>query len=137
MKKLLVALVFLMTIPFAARADELIMFHNPGCPYCNKFMAEMVETGKYEESEYGKELPLTVIDLTVDYSDELLWLAQAIRDGRLKTRVRYTPTFVIWIGDRGHGIEVGSFVGYGSPESFNRVLQKTLEKAPDSIDLKN
>ncbi len=95
----------------AGRA-ELLMFDDPGCPYCRKWHREVGPA--YRNSPEGKVAPLRVMQ---------------VRDGRpegvtLAAPVRLTPTFVL-VQD---GREVGRLDGYGGPDFFWGLLEPLMKK---------
>lgn len=96
-----------------AKADELIMMHDPQCGFCTAFMNEVQPS--YGKSEAGKAFPLTVVNLRENGNDFYTtgsWLDIAHKEGRWNGFSGSTPTFVVWKGDRETGQEVGRFVGY-------------------------
>ena len=100
-------------------AAELVMFEEPGCPYCRRWRAE-VGPG-YPKSPEGKRAPLRVVDLTNPRPN----------DFRLDAPIRYSPTFVL-VED---GREVGRITGYPGADFFWPMLENLLaklgpEKAP-------
>ena len=107
----------LMTLAGAAlpaRAAELVMFDDPGCVWCRKWLAE-VGPG-YPHSEEGQRAPLRRIDIK-DHGRSGL---------TLRSRVTATPTFVL-VDD---GQEVGRITGYPGAENFYPMLDELLRKLP-------
>ena len=95
-----------------ARNVELLMFDDPGCPWCRKWRAE-VGPG-YAASPEGRRAPLRTVML---------------REGRpagitLNGAVRASPTFVL-VQD---GREVGRITGYGGPDFFWSMLTDMMKK---------
>ncbi len=95
-----------------ARNVELLMFDDPGCPWCRKWRAE-VGPG-YAASPEGRRAPLRTVML---------------RDGRpagitLDSAIRASPTFVL-VQD---GREVGRITGYGGPDFFWSMLTEMMKK---------
>lgn len=92
----------------AARADELVMFEQAGCPYCALWNREV--GAAYASTPEGKALPLRRVDL---HARRPLDLASI--EG-----VRFTPTFVVI-----HcGIEYRRITGYGGNEAFWGLLDE-------------
>jgi hypothetical protein len=104
-------------LPAPSRAQqapeaELLMFDDPGCPWCRRWHAE-VGPG-YPKSAEGQRAPLRIVQL---------------RDGvpvrlKLKGAVRATPTFVL-VQD---GQEVGRITGYPGADFFWPMLGNLLLK---------
>lgn len=102
----------------------LIMFHNPSCPYCNRFLNEVCLTTKEDEirntkcpgyfSEYSPILIVTKNTMPD-------WITRAVQNGKIRPII-YTPTFVLWNGER----EVGRIIGYGGEDWFNKRLEKLI-----------
>ena len=116
MKKILLTLVFLL-IAFPAYAYELLMFSNPQCQYCQKFLEEVKPT--YHKSEYAKHLPLKVINTNVNPP---IWIRKAFEEFRLEP-INETPTFVIWDGK-----EVARLIGYIGKEKFYESIGVYIEE---------
>ncbi len=114
-----------------AKADELIMAHNPQCPYCIAFMAQVEPT--YGKSEFAKTYPLTIIDVTDPYSKIThKWFITAFEEKR-RGRITGTPTFFVWKGDRETGRVVGVIPGYGGKDWFYHKLDKIV--GSDEVDI--
>jgi hypothetical protein len=95
-----------------ATAAELLYVHDPACGYCREW--ERVIGPIYPRSAEGKLAPLRPM---------------LIRDVpaagyRLKTVVRYTPTFVLLDG----GVEVGRIEGYPGEDAFWSLLSRLLDR---------
>jgi len=116
MKKILLTLVFLL-IAFPAYAYELLMFSNPQCQYCQKFLEEVKPT--YHKSEYAKHLPLHIIDID---QPPPIWVQRAFDEFRL-TPIDQTPTFVIW-DDK----ELARLVGYVGKHKFYESIGAFIEE---------
>lgn len=91
---------------------ELLMFDDPGCPYCRRWHREVGEA--YRNSPEGRAAPLRVLQ---------------VREPRpagitLASPVRATPTFVL-VQD---GREVGRITGYGGPDFFWSMLAEQMKK---------
>jgi thioredoxin-related protein len=97
-----IALLFIAPI---ANALELIYIHSDGCLFCQKFKAEVGETG-YRARLISTAVPMVVFDVEKDYPE-----------GYVIKPIQYTPTFIL-VDDGGN--EVGRFIGYNNPESFFR-----------------
>lgn len=94
-----------------AIALELVMFTQPGCPYCRQW--ERVVEPIYARSDEGKRAPLVKRDIRA-----------ARTDMRLSEPVIYTPTFVLM----DNGNEVGRMTGYISDDMFWGLLGKMLDR---------
>jgi hypothetical protein len=97
-----------------AAAAELLMFEDPGCSWCRRWLAE-VGPG-YANTEEGRLAPLRRIDIR----------DQARARVVLERRVTVTPTFVLVEGGR----EVGRLVGYPGSEFFYGMLGELLARLP-------
>ena len=91
---------------------ELLMFDDPGCPYCRAWHREV--GAAYRNSPEGKRAPLRVVQLRGP-KPEGITLASA---------VRATPTFVL-VQD---GREVGRLTGYGGADFFWGLLGDLMKK---------
>ena len=96
----------------AAARVELLMFDDPGCPWCRRWRAEVGQG--YANSPEGKRAPLRTV---------------LLRDGRpagivLSGAIRASPTFVL-VQD---GREVGRITGYGGPDFFWAMLSEMMKK---------
>ncbi len=134
MKMILGALIGLIMLGVTSltSAAELIMIHNPSCPYCQKFMKETYPT--YTDSEIGKELPLVVFNTRLGHEDpNYAWIKKAGEEGRF-VKLQWTPTFIIWVGDHETGKAVANWSGYGGSEAFYATLENlyVVTKAPKS-----
>ena len=67
----------------SAQSAELVMYRRPGCPYCAAFDREIAPA--YPKTEIGKKLPLREIDIH----------GAPDKSVKLKSRILYTPTFVL------------------------------------------
>lgn len=98
-----------------ARAAELVMFDDPACVYCKRWLAE-VGPG-YPKTEEGRLAPLRRI-----------FIRDQGRSGvQLKSPVNATPTFVV-ADDQGR--EVGRITGYPGADYFYPLLGEILRKLP-------
>ena len=100
--------------------SELLMIHNPSCPYCRAFLNEVGPT--YSETKQGKALPLHILD--VSQSDNTTWLRKEIKAKNIKG-ILGTPTFIII----NNNMEVGRFVGYAGKEWFFDRLDESVKKS--------
>ncbi len=95
-------------------AAELVMFEDPGCSWCRRWLAE-VGPG-YANTEEGRLAPLRRLDIS----------QQARAGVVLERRITVTPTFVLVEGGR----EVGRLVGYPGSEFFYGMLDGLLARLP-------
>lgn len=112
---LLALLAGLIMLPVETLAAELVMFDDPACVWCRKWLRE-VGPG-YPHSEEGQLAPLRRVDIN----------AQRTAGLTLKVPVTATPTFVVADDD---GREVGRIVGYQGSEFFYPALDEILAKLP-------
>lgn len=96
----------------ASQSVELVMFEEPGCPWCRRWHAE-VGPG-YPHSAEGKLAPLRILQIH----------EAASLGAHLIRPVRATPTFVLV--SSGH--EVGRITGYPGAEFFWPMLGDMIEK---------
>ena len=94
----------------------LLMAEEDGCYWCEKWDEEIAAI--YPKTAEGKIAPLRRYDV----HDET-------PDVTFKTRVHYTPTFVL-ISD---GTEVGRIEGYPGEDFFWGLLQIMLEEAEQRL----
>ncbi|HWE16125.1 MAG TPA: thioredoxin fold domain-containing protein [Hyphomicrobiaceae bacterium] len=104
----------LVAVAQGVAAAELVMFEDPGCPWCRRWHAE-IGPG-YSRTEEGRLAPLRRVDIK----------DQAKADVALKQPVFATPTFVL-VED---GQEVGRVVGYPGGEFFYGLLGDVLARLP-------
>lgn len=102
-----------------ARAAELVMFERQGCVWCARWDREVAPA--YAASPEGQRAPLRRVD--VDRA--------AAPEPGLKTPVRYTPTFVLFVDGR----EQGRITGYMSDHFFWGLLGKMLASATSPSNL--
>lgn len=105
-----------------ARADELIMFEQQGCPYCAAWEHDIGRI--YPNTDEAKALPLRRVDIHTARPPEL----------RTIKGVRYTPTFVVLHCGR----EAQRIVGYAGQEQFWELLDsalKHLDACPKSVSV--
>ena len=91
-------------------ATELVMYRRAGCPYCLAFDREIGPI--YPKTDIGKRVPLRHVDIDKD----------ADKSVKLKSPIRYTPTFVV-VED---GQEKARIEGYPGEFFFWGVLEKHL-----------
>jgi len=101
----------------AVEATELLMFEQPGCPWCRRWHEE-VGPG-YEKSAEGKIAPL-----------RRLQLGQRAAAYSLKQSVTVTPTFIV-VDDNGR--EVGRITGYPGSDFFYGMLTPFLAGQSEPI----
>ena len=107
MKKLLLAIALIVLWATPSHAIELLMFSNPNCGYCQKFLEEVEPT--YKESPAGEVMPLRIINMDGAVPD---WYIKAFKEKRIG-RIAGTPTFVVWT-DRA----IFKWVGYKGVKHF-------------------
>ena len=100
----------------SALAAELVMFEDPGCPYCRRWHAEVGIS--YHATEEGRMAPLRRVDIK-DRSKAGI---------SLESPVTYTPTFVL----AENGREVGRIVGYPGADFFYSFLANLLDEHASS-----
>ena len=97
-----------------ARAAELVMFDDPTCVWCRRWLAE-IGPG-YPHTDEGKRAPLRRVN--INRQDRVGVV--------LRTAVTATPTFVL-VED---GREVGRITGYPGADYFYPALDELLQKLP-------
>lgn len=112
--KILAATGLLCLMTLNVMAADLIMFDQPGCPWCAKWHAEIGAEG-YTASPESKQATLKVYKFGEPMPDNIRALSRTIQG---------TPTFILL--DEGN--EVGRIVGYPGKEQFFGRLQLTLDK---------
>lgn len=98
-------------------AAELLMFEQPGCPYCARFDAEIAPG--YPDSAAGELAPLRRVDIHEDRTGGYEGLENAV----------FTPTFVL-VDDEGN--EVGRLTGYPGDRYFYGEIDPMIAKLPES-----
>ena len=107
------AVLFLLAAPVApARAAELLMFEQAGCPFCRKFDVEIAPD--YPQSRIGRIAPLRRVDIFKDRRGGIAGLVPAV----------FTPTFVL-VGDDGQ--EIGRLEGYPGRKWFYPEIESILD----------
>lgn len=94
-------------------ALELVYVHDPACVYCRQW--DRVIGPAYPNSEEAKRAPLRRVLLSEIPAEGL----------RLRSAIRYTPTFVLVDGV----VEIGRIEGYPGEEFFWLRLEQLLEQA--------
>ncbi|TAM86981.1 hypothetical protein EPN42_12200 [bacterium] len=102
-------LVLSYTVP--ARADELVMFGQQGCPFCAAWNREIGRV--YANTDEAKRLPLRQVDIH----------AARPADLRAIAGIHFTPTFVVIHCGR----EADRIVGYAGQELFWEQLDAALK----------
>lgn len=95
-----------------AQKVELLMFEEPGCPWCRRWHAE-VGPG-YPHTPEGKQAPLRTLELHARLPAGIV----------LAAPVRFSPTFVL-VSD---GREIGRINGYPGADFFWPMLGDLLKK---------
>ncbi|MCQ0989700.1 thioredoxin family protein [Jiella marina] len=95
-----------------ARAAELLMFEQDGCPFCRKFDEEIAPD--YPKSRIGQIAPLRRVNIFEDRRGGIEGLMPAV----------FTPTFVL-IGDDGQ--EIGRLEGYPGQKWFYPEVEALME----------
>jgi hypothetical protein len=95
-----------------ARAAELVMFEQAGCPWCARFDRDIAPI--YKKTEEGLRTPLRRVDIDRPIPPDLALLQV----------VRFTPVFVLV--DKGR--EIGRIRGYPGEESFWMQLAVLFQK---------
>ena len=108
------ALVIWLGCSLAARATELIMLEEEGCPWCEQWNKEVGVV--YHKTPEGRRAPLRRLDIHEPLPLELKFLAKG----------GYTPTFVLV--DQGR--EVGRIRGYPGEDFFWGLLGQMLKRLP-------
>jgi hypothetical protein len=111
--RVLLALACLIVAFTAAEAAELVMFRRDGCSWCARWDREIGTI--YAKTDLGRRAPLRMVDLDRDKPGV-----------RVRSRVVYTPTFVL--AEKGQ--ELGRIEGYPGDEFFWGLLERLLELAP-------
>jgi hypothetical protein len=97
-----------------AQAAELVMFEDPGCAWCQRWLAEVGPT--YPQTTQGRMAPLRRVQIR----------DQATAGIALEQPVTGTPTFVL----TDDGREVGRIIGYPGAAYFYLELDRLLERLP-------
>ena len=100
------------TAAHAAGRTELLMFESATCEWCDLWRSEIGPV--YPKTDEGKIAPLRAVSIHVTRPDDLKGIAGIV----------YTPTFVLWDGER----EVGRILGYGGEIQFWGLLGQLIKK---------
>lgn len=117
MKLILATLIYAASLFGAglAQGAELVMFDDPACVYCKRWLAE-IGPG-YPHTEEGQRAPLRRV-----------YIRDQARSGlKLNAAVNATPTFVLADDE---GLEVGRLTGYPGADYFYPLLGELLRKLP-------
>ena len=107
------ALVLLIATSCApARAAELVMFEQAGCPWCEAFDREIAPI--YGKTDEGRRAPLRRLDIASDLPPDLNFLSVE----------RLTPLFILV--DKGR--EIGRIRGYPGEDHFWGLLGALLRQ---------
>lgn len=109
----LLAMAVTTAIPTGPRAAELVMVEEDGCPWCDRWNAEIGVI--YDRTDEGRIAPLRRVDLHALPGD----IAFA-------TRPRYSPTFVLMEA----GVEIGRIEGHPGEDFFWPLLNRLLDRLP-------
>ena len=101
-----------LVLPGALQAAELLMFEEPGCPWCAAWQAEIGVV--YDKTDEGRQAPLRRVDMTQPRPADL----EAVE------AVVFSPTFVLFA----EGVEVGRIVGYPGEHFFWPLLGELLAR---------
>lgn len=108
----LLVCVFTLGVGGAARAAELIMFEEQGCPWCERWRKEVGVA--YPNTPDGKRAPLRRIEISQSRTSGV----------DLASPVVVSPTFVL--ADKGR--EIGRIIGYPGADFFWGMLAELLVK---------
>jgi thioredoxin-related protein len=114
LRLLALAMALLPFAPVSAGAAELLVFEQPGCPWCARFDAEIAPA--WSKTAEGKRAPLRRVDITEPWPDDLTHIRKE----------RFTPTFVL-LDD---GKEIGRLRGYVGDEFFWYLIGELLDQLP-------
>ena len=107
--RLVIAIVAVLTFPFAAVAAELVMVEEKGCIWCARWNTEIAPA--YSKTDEGRFAPLRRVDIN-DMPEDL----------EIDRRVAFTPTFLL-VED---GEELARIEGYPGADFFWPMLTKIL-----------
>ncbi len=111
----LTALLLLLAAASVARAGdrlELVMFESAACEWCELWRTEIGPL--YAKSDEGRTAPLRIVSIHADKPADLKAISGIV----------YTPTFVLWDGER----EIGRILGYSGEIQFWGLLEVLLKK---------
>ena len=112
--KFIAILLLAVLVSQQARAAELIMLEEHGCPWCERWDEEIGVI--YHKTPEGKRAPLRRLDIHDPLPVDLRFL---VKGG-------YTPTFVLV----DNGREIGRIRGYPGEDFFWGLLGQMLKKLP-------
>ena len=92
-----------LVLSWEAKAAALLMFEEPGCPYCEAWKAEIGPI--YPNTDLGKAYPVKFMDIFSATPEEF----------SLKSAPMVSPTFVL-VDDQGQ--EIGRILGYPGEDFF-------------------
>ena len=98
------------------RTVELLMFEEPGCPFCRRWHAEIGPA--YPNTAEGKRAPLRILSMERPTPQGIA----------LAGPIRFSPTFVLIQNGR----EVGRITGYPGPDFFWPLLEALMGKLSQS-----
>lgn len=101
-------------LPGLARAAEMVMLVQPGCPWCARFDAEIAPA--WSKTPEGRRAPLRRVDITGPWPADLAGVPPE----------RYTPTFILMH----EGKEIGRLRGYPGDQFFWYLVDDLLAKLP-------
>lgn len=110
----MICLAILAASPSAARAAEMVILVQPGCPWCAKFDAEIAPA--WPNTPEGKRAPLRRVDITEPWPTDLAGIPGE----------RFTPTFILL--DKGK--EIGRLRGYPGDQFFWYLIDDLLTRLP-------
>ncbi len=114
---LLFSLLITLALPGSAAADPyLLMAEEDGCYWCGRWNAEIGHI--YPKTAEGRTAPLVRYDIHSETPDVAF-----------KSRVHYTPTFIL-VED---GVELGRIEGYPGEDFFWGLVTMMFEKADISL----
>lgn len=102
--------IFTLGMVASARAAELIMFEEQGCPWCERWRREIGVA--YPNTLDGKRAPLRRIDISQSRASGI----------ELASPVVVSPTFVL----ADNGREIGRIIGYPGADFFWSLLAELL-----------
>ena len=108
----LIGVMIFALMPPPARAAELVMFQQAGCPWCARFDRDIAPI--YKKTEEGRRAPLRRVDIDKPLPPDLAFVQVE----------RLTPLFVLV--DKGR--EIGRIRGYPGEESFWMQLAVLFQK---------
>jgi hypothetical protein len=112
---------FLLSLMASANGEpgriELLMFESAGCEWCTLWRDEIGPV--YPKTEEGKLAPLRPVSIHAPRPPDLEGI----------TGIVFTPTFVLWDGNR----EIGRIVGYGGEIQFWGLLDMLLGKLKSAL----